>query len=266
MPIVQRRRRRMLFLALLMTTVAACRGGGDDDDDDDGGGSTDADAVGLWTGTVNRVGAQNAFAVIASPTDEFVGVVISTTGTGRLLIGTGDVTGTTLTASGTIFPAAGSTMPNGQSVANVTIPTGTVTQRVSITGAYSGGGETGVFTLNYDPKTSRGASLPAVAGTYTSTGPTPSQSASLTITSLGSLTYATGAGCNATGTFAVPDAGYNVYTFTLNAGVCGTVPAATFNGLATLDDNPAGGTNNLLRMFGATTPTRTLPFGFVGNK
>jgi hypothetical protein len=266
-----RRRRRALFLALLTaTTLAACGGGGDDDedeDDDDSSFDDDADAAGLWGGTVNRIGVANPFVVIASPNGDFIGVVISTTGTGRLLVGTGTVNGTALNATGTIFPGTSGAMPNGQPVANVTLPAATVNEYVSMSGSYSGGGEVGIFTLNYDlTKTRRGASFTAVGGTYTFTGPTPTQSASLTITGTGTATYSTGAGCNGTGTFTIPDAAYNVYSWTLNVGVCGTAPAITFGGLATLDDNPTGGTNNLLRMFGAKALTRDVPFGFVGNK
>jgi hypothetical protein len=270
-------RRRALLLALLTaTTLAACGGGGDDDEEDedeDDGISIpdDEDASGLWLGTVNRVGASDPFAVIASPNGEFIGVVISATGnTGRLLVGSGTVAGNKLNANGTIFAGAGATLPLGQQVALVTLPQVTVVERVSMAGSYSGGGEVGIFTLNFDAaKTNRGASLAALTGTYT-TFPAPTTAGaanwSLAIAPNGTATFATNTGCNGTGTFAVIDAAYNVYSWTLNNGVCGTTPATTFSGLATLDDNPTGGTSNLLRMFGATALTRNLPFGFVGTK
>jgi hypothetical protein len=272
------RRRRALFLALLTTTLAACHsGGGDDDDEDDsgdngggGGLADDADASGLWLGTVNRMGGtQDPFAVIASPNGDFVGVVISATGTGRLLIGAGSVVGTTLNASGTIFPGAGGSMPNGQPVANATIPSAVVAEHVSIRGSYTGGGEVGIFTLNYDgAKTARGAALATLAGTYTTYPAATTAGApnwTITIQSGGVATFATSTGCNGTGAFAVIDAATNVYSWTLDVGACATAPASVFRGLATLDDNPTMGSSNLLRMFGATL-ARDLPFGFVGSK
>jgi hypothetical protein len=257
-----RRLQRITMLMLMTAALAACGGGGDDDEDDEDNAPEDEDASGLWTGTFTQAGSSRGFIVAAAPSGQFVGFV---TGAGssppRLMLGTGTVTQNIFNATGTVIAPTGTTLPSGAVSAALTVSAGRVTTGVSMTGNYNGGGETATFSLNFDPKTLRGASLATLAGTYTQSGAT----ATMTINSMGSATFATAAGCNGTGTFQIPDATLNLYSWTLDLGACGTNPAVTFSGLGALADALAGGTNNQLALWGANA-ARDRGFTFGGAK
>lgn len=250
-----------LLTAAITLTLTACGGGGDDDDEVEA--PEDEDASGLWQGTFSRGGVSAPMGVIAAPSGLFVAMVGGASS--RLIIGTGAVTLDTFNATGTVL-ARGGTLPNGSASAPMTIAAGRVTERASLTGNYSGGGETATISLSFDPKALRGASLATVAGTYSASPPPadPNLNATLTIQSNGAATFATGAGCNGTGNFAVIDPALNMYSWTLTIGACGAAPEVAFSGLAALNDNAAtGGTNNLISLLG-TTAARTASFAFFG--
>src|SRR5262245_33741987 len=81
---------RLTTFGVMSLGLAACSGGGDDDDEDESEAPDDADASGLWLGTFTQASNSMPFAVIASPSGAFIGVVIGNTSTsGRLMVGTG---------------------------------------------------------------------------------------------------------------------------------------------------------------------------------
>lgn len=244
---------RTALLSLLVVTLAACGGGGGDDDDEEE--IEDEDATGLWSGTFTQAGVARSFIVMAAPSGQFVGVVSGNANAGpRLMVGTGSTLQNIINANGTVFAQFGAFLPNGQPNASFAIAAGRITERVSITGNYSGGGETATVSLSYDTKSARGGSLAAVAGIY-SQYPVPTTpgavNATLTINSAGATTFATSTGCNGTGTFSVIDPALNMYSWTLSVAACQTDAAYSASGLASLTDSPLGGTNNLLQMAGA---------------
>jgi hypothetical protein len=261
---------RAALVCLLTLSLIACGGGGGDDDEEDDpiGGVEDADASGLWLGTLTLGGTARTFRVLAAPSGQFVGLIFASAAgatDSRTLIGTGDATGNQISGTGTAFASAASPFPNGSPIAALTISGGQVTERVSLSGTYAAGGESGPFTLSYQTAlTDRGASLATVAGTYTLL-PTPSgATATVTINSAGAATYNSSSGCVGNGNFAVLDAALNMYSWTLAITSCPSIPDSSPSGLAILDDYN-GAQGNLLAMFGAP-PARDRLFVFIGAK
>jgi hypothetical protein len=56
-----------------------------------------------------------------------------------------------------------------------------------------------------------------------------------------------------------------MYSFTLTVAACNGQPELTFAGLGAINDSPAGGTNNILTITGATA-ARDRVFVFNGSK
>jgi hypothetical protein len=215
----------------------------------------DANPAGLWVGNFTAAdGSTRGFDMIVAPDGLFVGVVASTGLNGRFLIGTADTTVNQFTARGTVFPQAGEAplLPDGQVSADLTVSDGSVVGGSSLSGSYSGGGESGSFALQYNALTSRGASLNAITGVYDIYPPVPLLNISVVVSG-GTLTFASDGGCNGAGTISVIDPTMNIYSWSMLIGACGGVDADTYSGLATLADNPrTGGSGTLLALYGAT--------------
>jgi hypothetical protein len=257
------RARAALLISFFALNLAACGGGGGDDDEEDAPEVADQDASGVWLGTFTTAGTTTArpFRMIAAPSGAFAGTIgatNATSGDGRLVVGTGDVTANIVTGSGTAFA------PTGPQTATVT--NGRVTERASMSGTYTDGGQSGTFSLTYLSLSSRASSLTAVAGTYSQfpAPPAGQVTATLTVTTGGVLTFATSNGCNGSGTV-TPIAGLNEYSWTMSLAACPIYSAgADLTGLAYLDDVPNGGTGKLFVAYGSNA-ARTLPFGFAGS-
>src|SRR4029077_3446420 len=107
------------------------------------------------------------FGMVIAPDGRFAGTIDSSSSNGRLLLGTGNTMLNTFSAAGTVFAAAGDALlPNGEASDPMTVSSGTVVSHASLSGTFSGGGESGSFTLNYQSTTTRGASLNLIAGVY----------------------------------------------------------------------------------------------------
>ncbi len=260
------RKPHLLILLLLSAALTACGGGGDDDDEDEDV-VEDESAVGIWDGTYRLSGLpMRQFDLIAAPSGQFAGVIAPTNSTSndaRVVVGTGDTTGANLTVSnGTMFAAPGTTLPAGAAAAPFSAFSGTVNEGVSMSGTWTAGGETGIYSLNYNQAiTARGSSLAAVQGVYTTTTGT----ATLTVTGTGQLTFNT-ATCVGNGTIAPTAAGVNVYSWSLTiAAVAGTtcvVTGTTTGGLAVLRDSNGAQNNTLVAIGGLPT----IGFYFAGRK
>lgn len=258
---------RALLVSVTAVSLACCGGGGDDEDL---GPPEDADAAGNYQGTMLLGGTSRNFLVAVAPDGTFVGGIgASANGNSRTIIGTGMPDGNSFTATGTAYAPTTAPFPTGNpSIAALSVTNGIIVEHQQISGAYSAGGESGTFTLNYrSDLTNRGASLSRLAGTYNLLQSGPSViNAVITITAAGAITYGTTpAGCMGNGGVVIQDASINVYNFIINLGACGNVPAFTAGGLLVLDDAAAGGTNNMVVMFG-TNNTRSLVWGFTGTK
>jgi hypothetical protein len=205
--------------------------------------------------------------MIVAPDGRFAGIIESTGSNGRLVLGTGDTILDMFSATGTVFAQAGEALlPNGQASDPLTVSSGTVVEHVSLTGTFSGGGESASFALTYEGATSRGASLPAIAGVYGGYPLLPGGVVTSTLVVNGnSITFANDGGCNGAGTVEVIDSRLNMYSWSMLLGACSGVAEHTVSGLATLSDDPRGGTGNLIGLFGATAADE-LPFVFRGFK
>lgn len=236
----------LFVLLLVMALASGCGGGGGDDDEDDE--PFDNDATGVWEGIVTPDG-QTAVSVIAvaAPNGRF-----ALTSSRIFLSGTGDVSGTNLSASATGWPPSGTTFANGSTMGTFTL-SGLVLEGNRIDASYSGAGTSGRLEMGYDSVSDRGSSLSKVAGSY-SIAPGLG-TASMAITATGNLTFnsANGSNCIGNGTVQAPDARKNVYTWSVTYSGC-EVLSGQGTGLAYLDDS-AGGPDSALYMLGATSST-----------
>jgi hypothetical protein len=250
-----RRSLRRLLVGVALAALQGCGGHG-------GGDSAsqppvllgDADPTGLWQGTFKSDdGTARNFNVIAAPDGRFVGVIASSGTNGRFIVGTHDTTLNMFSAHGTVFAQAGEALlPNGQPSGALTVSNGNVVERASLSGSYSGGGESASFTLGYDGNTSRGASLQGIAGVYSVFPPPLINTATLAVSG-GTLTFATDGGCNGAGTIDVIDPTMNIYSWSMLLSACGGVEGSMLSGLATLGDNPRNGhVLSLISLYGAT--------------
>jgi hypothetical protein len=258
------RARRALFLAASLCLLAACSGGGSDDDDEPEP-PEEEDSTGVWIGTYG--GTPNRMTVIAAPDGSFAGLIAPTTppgNNGRIIVGTGDVTAPNIVnATGDAY-AVGAAFPNGSFAAPLTISAGRVTERVSLSGNFLAGGETTTFSLSFASASTRAPSLATLAGVYAG----PGGAATVTIRTDGTATFNHSNGCVGNGNFTIVDPAWNIYRWSLSVANCTTppVPNHTASGLATLIDNPAGGTANVLVMAGTATGAPLPWWAFNGTK
>ena len=201
---------RLLPLLLLAGVAAGC-GGGDDDDGGFGGG---ADASGIWIGTVDVDGGpQNVTAMLIVRPN---GALYMDTEIG-LLVGSGQTSGNAFSGS-TDGYSYNLGFPDG---ADFSL-NGTVAAGDSLTGAFSGAGQSGTFEFDFNTALSAlPAALPTVAGTYDAElairdDVTP---VTVTIESDGDLT-GSGGGCTLTGKVEVLDSTRNIYSWNATLAGC----------------------------------------------
>jgi hypothetical protein len=204
---------------------------------------------------------------IVTPDGSFAGLIAAAPpgNNGRVIVGTGEVTAPNIiNATGTAY-AVGTAFPNGSFAAPLTIAAGRVTERVSLTGNFLAGGETTTFSLSFVPQSTRAPSFATLAGVYSLAG---AAQATVTIRSDGTATFNHVNGCVGNGSFTIVANGWNIYRWSLSIANCTTPPVAdhTASGLATLLDNPAGGTANLLVMSGTATGAPLPWWAFNGTK
>jgi hypothetical protein len=254
-----------LCLGAAVGALSACGGGGGGDNPPPSV-SGDANATGLWEGLfTSSDGTTRGFGMLVAPDGRLAGTIDSTGSNGRLVLGTGNTMLNTFSATGTVFAGAGEALlPNGQASDPLTVSSGTVVAHVSLSGAFSGGGESGSFALTYQRTTSRGASLQAVAGVYIGYPLLPGNVATSSLVVNGTaVTFANDGGCNGAGTIEVIDASLNMYSWSMLIGACNGVPDHTVSGLGTLSDDQRGANGKRIELYGATAANE-LPFVFSG--
>jgi hypothetical protein len=259
---------RLLCLGIAASALSACGGGGGSGNTPAPSPTGDANAAGLWQGQfASSDGTTRGFNMIVAPDGRFAGTIDSTGSNGRLILGTGNTMLNMFSATGTVFAQAGEgLLPNGQASDPLTVSGGTVVARASLSGTFSGGGESGSFTLTYEGVTSRSASLPIVAGVYAGYPLLPGGLVSSSLVVSGNVvTFANDGGCNGAGTIAVIDASLNMYSWSMLLGACSGLAEHTVSGLATLFDDGRGASGKRIELYGATAAS-DLPFLFRGFK
>jgi hypothetical protein len=257
---------RLLCLGLAVGALSACGGGGGDSPVTSPSG--DASATGLWEGPfTSSDGTTRGFGMLIAPDGRFAGTIDSTGSNGRLVLGTGNTMLNMFSATGTVFAQAGEALlPNGHASDPLTVSSGTVVSRVSLSGTFSGGGESASFALTYQGTTTRGASLQAIAGVYSGYPLLPGNiSTSSAVVNGNVVTWANNNGCNGAGTIEVIDASLNIYSWSMLIAACGGVADHTVSGLATLADDQLGAAGKRIELYGATA-ANDLPFVFNGFK
>jgi hypothetical protein len=258
--------RRLLCLGVALGALSACGGGGGGGDNAQPSLSGDASATGRWQGSFKSSdGTTRGFSMLVAPDGRFAGTVDSTGLNGRLVLGMGNTILNTFSATGTVFAQAGEgLLPNGQASDPLTVSNGTFVARASLSGTFSGGGESASFALTYEAATSRSASLPAIAGVYGGYPLLPGGLVSSSLVVNGNVvTFANDGGCNGAGTIEVIDAKLNMYSWSMLLGACNGVADHTVSGLATLYDDPRGANGKRIELYGATA-AHELPFVFRG--
>jgi hypothetical protein len=260
---------RVFYVCLLTLPLLGCGGSGGDDDDEEEFVPEDESAAGVWRGTLTLAGSSpRTFNLLVAENGQFAGTAdfapptAPTVDSGRLLVGTGTVSGSSVTASGTTHANPGQALPNSQPSGPLTV-SGTVREGASLTGTYSAAGETGSLNLQYRTQSNRPGSLATLAGVYTSLPNSSGSTATVTVTSSGQATWdslGVSGVCVGNGTFTVPSAAQNVYAWSFTLNNCGI--AGSYSGLASLDDFQAA-SNNILVMVGAKADRG---FAFAGTR
>ena len=107
----------------------------------------------------------------------------------------------------------------------------------TMSGRYSGSGDTGTFNLSLSPMWDRPASIGTVAGVYTRTT-SNGYTMTMTLDANGQLHASDSRGCLFNGTVSVPDATHNMYRISTTVTSCGSLDG-TYQGMGALLDADA---------------------------
>ena len=253
---------RLTFVIALAVASVSC-----------GGGSSsitftpDEVASGIWHGTVTNSGGTSDIGGLITEDKEVI--LIGRIKTGVLAygvtVGTLDVTGDVL--SGTVqnyggqyplcFPCNFS-FPDGSSIATLSL-SGTVATRATISGSFSGGGDSGTFSLAYDTIYERPSSLSAVSANWTFSSPISGITTTVSIDPAGLIFGTNTDGCVYSGTVSVIDPFFNAYRVEVTVSSCGAADG-TYSGLAALADTVT--TDDTLNL-GVTNADNAMVFAFA---
>lgn len=190
-------------------------------------------ASGIWGGTFTSNVEGKTYNILG---------VIAENGEARFLSDEGaqfsgnvSVSGSTLTSTVTAFAPPGYVFVNGSTYGTVRF-TGTVKTKNSLTGTYSGVGDTGTFTLTYDVTYERGSSLSSVSGNWSNSDPS-GYSQNVTVNANGTFTGNNSSGCTFSGNVTIINPSYDAYRLdNVRIGSCGAFNG-TYTGLGVLWDN-----------------------------
>lgn len=240
------------FLASTVAVLGACGGGGG------GNGGTppgppqeDADATGIWQGTMSieppsaLAGEYDLIGLVYGTEMRFVSL-----DAGVAYAGVGSIEGSNFAVTSTNY------VLNGAEFGTSDI-TGTMVTGESISAIYiaEGSGQTGTIELAYDPITERGSSLDAISGFWNvSLG--GSNVLGLTVTTNEAFTGVDD-DCVYGGFIKPLDDSLNIYSVTMEASFC-SEEGSTYEGFAFLTDQVDGSEQNNVLMFSVTSETRSL--------
>lgn len=205
-----------IVILVSMVLLAGCGGGG--------GGYNSSTPPGLipvqgvYFGSYTISGTPGSTAVYGAIQSGGYGYFADTQGVSYVL--------SSLTDSGayngtlTAYAPPGQTFPTGSNMATFSV-NGTATDNGSyvtaVIGNFTGSGESGSFTINYQPITTNALSLGALVGSYTGFyWGSSSTSISLTVTASGSFSGSDGYGCQISGTL-TPVPGYDLVQVTASS-------------------------------------------------
>jgi hypothetical protein len=218
------------FAALLsLLVLCACGGGGNPSGTPP---ATPSAAGGIWMGTFTSN--------VTHVTSNFTGLVADTNiarfGSPDTLAqysGVLDVSGNSFSTTATAYAPHGSTLQDGTQVGTVTI-SGTFAPKGTMTGTYSGAGDSGTFTLTYNGSLyERASSLPGVSGTWK--GKILDFTNFIKIDDNGAITGVNTTGCFYGGHVSVIDPSFNIYSVHLDIDNCGS-DNGSYDGLGALSD------------------------------
>jgi len=230
--------------------LAACGGGGSDDDDEEDFLPEDADASGIWVGTVTRDGGDPipAYAIVSADGD----FVITSS---LIFYGSGTTSADSFFGSAVAWAPVLAPFANDSFMGDFSL-SGTVTDNPrSITGAFDGAGEMGNIAFDLDAElTNRAADLELVAGVYSGTGGLATVSITSNMVTLNASLLPDYPNCIGNGTISVPAGHQNIYKWELELSGCPNDGVS--EGLAFLD-------TNRLVMYGRSAQAPSI---FVGTK
>lgn len=224
--------KRLLSMVLILIPMSialwACGGGGGSDT------STSPQTqpiAGIWNGTLTSNVAHQTYSVTG---------IIAELGNARFINLTNgaqyscvvSTSGNSFSAPGTAYATFGNVFLDGSHVGIVNI-SGSFSPKGSMTGTYSGTGDSGSFSLNYSPLYETPSSLSSLSGTWTGTvivGSGPTSNVTIIIDSNGNLSGSSTAGCVISGNAGIIDSSYNAYIFNLVISNC-VAENGTYSGL-----------------------------------
>ncbi len=214
--------------------------------------------AGLYSGFIGNL---SAYAFI--DTDNKLTMVQSNTQAMYQGTVTANDLGTTFTFNGDGITGPGANFGGGTTTTFT--GNGTFLRHDSATASYSGSRlAAGTWTLLYDPRYTRGASLAALAGNYIIDLATNTQE-KITISASGAITNNDNTGCSLTGQISIPNARYNIYQTTLTVTNCGNAGGTNLNGAfvgpSALIDNNYG--DSKVFLLGLRSPNFALIRAFV---
>ncbi len=199
-------------------------------------------ASGIWSGTFNSNVIYKSYNILG---------VITETGEGRFLsdegmqfMGNVSVNGYALTSTVTAFAPLGYVFIDGSNYGTIKL-NGTVKTRDSLSGTYSGVGDSGTFTLTYKAIYERGSSLSLLSGEWANNDPS-GYSHNITVGPDGKFSGKNSYGCKFSGSVKILNSEYNAYRMeNVRISSCGAFDG-TYNGLGVLSDY--SGTNDLFTL------------------
>lgn len=219
--------------ALLLTCGG---GGGGTAGSGNGGGSVpppaNESASGIWNGSFHSDVTNRSDNVSGVVTENNEMRFFSTTWGGQYE-GNGTVSGNSVATEAPAFAPWDYVFVDGSQVGRANL-TGSVKSKESISGTYSGMGDSGTFYVTYEPIYERPSSLSLLDGNWRHSS-SQLGIVSLTISANGNITGYSSSGCTYSGNLRLVNSSYNAYQVSINISSCGTLNG-NYNGHAILND------------------------------
>jgi len=162
------------------------------------------------------------------------------------LFGNLAVTGPRVSAALTAIKFTGSTWPDNSSVGTISI-NGSVAARATLSGSYTGAGDRGTFSLNFDAIYDRDSALANTAGTWVVYDAFLNILATLVIDANGTINGSDVDGCIYAGSVSIIDSRYNIYDLALTVANCPppvAISNGVYDGVGVLADEISGSGDN----------------------
>ena len=233
---------RYWLFATSVVVVAACGGSGSGlvGGDPIIGPIVDESPGGIWVGTTVSDVTPELLVTLGVITETGEARFINENGT--QIFGTVSTAGSVLSGDLTGVTALGFVWPDATAVATITVE-GLVEERMSLSGDYSGGGDMGSFSLEFDPIYDRDSSLANVEGTWVQLDGLLNIFATFVIDADGTVNGTDITGCVYSGAVSIIDSEFNVYDVAVDVANCTGVDAifnGSYNGVGVLSDDVPG--------------------------